>query len=493
MGPQSYDRLSALDNSFLLLERPNACMHVASLALYEAAPLASAEGGVDFERIRAALAGILHRIPRYRQKLAWVPLEGSPVWVDDASFNLDYHLRHTTLPRPGSEAQLKQLAARLMAQRLDRARPLWELWVIEGISGGRFAHLNKIHHCMIDGMAGVDIMHVMMSPDPAAQPELELPFVPRAVPTPKELLRDEISRRVSQVADLIRDAGRRGEAAGEMRGALRNRLRAAGDTISSALRPSSPTPINRPVGAHRRFDWLTLPLDELRRIRAALGGSLNDVVLAIVTGAVREFLTYRRVPLDGLDFRVMAPVSVRVESERGALGNHVSAWILPLPVAEEKPRERLLQIAQLTGERKASESAVGAQTLTRLAEWMPATLLSLGARQASRIQPFNLVVTNVPGPQVPLYLIGARMLEIHPMVPLMDNLGLGIALFSYAGRLHWGFNADYELVPDLEQFLSLIERAFAELRDLAAQATRPPPPDRRKRRPRRVAHGDVVA
>jgi len=468
---RNYEPLTALDHSFLLLERPNAYMHVASTAIHDARPLRNAEGGIDLPRIRRAIAGVLHRIPRYRQKLAFVPIDRSPVWVDDEGFNLDYHIRHTSLPRPGDERQIKQLSARVMAQRLDRARPLWELWVVEGLEGDRLALISKTHHCMIDGVSGVDLLNVILSPHPTGEVVEAPPFAPRPAPSPLELLRDELQRRTARGLLAFRNAR---ALLGEARDARREilvRLRAAAETVGIALRPASATPLNQSVGPHRRFDWWSLPLADLKRVRRRLGGSLNDVVLTVVTGAVRRFFEYRRVDVTGLDFRVMAPVSVRKTDERGALGNRVSAWFVPLPLAESNPARQLRDISQNTAELKESKSAVGAELLTQVADWTPTTLLSLGARNLTRLQSFNLVVTNVPGPQAPLFLLGSHMKECYPMVPIMEGLGLGIALFSYDGKLCWGFNADYELVPDLDRFVTFTREAFADL--LAASGERP--------------------
>ena len=476
---RNYEPLTALDNSFLLLERPNACMHVASTAIHDARPLRNAEGGIDLPRIRRAIAGVLHRIPRYRQKLAFVPIDRSPVWVDDEGFNLDYHIRHTSLPRPGDERQIKQLSARVMAQRLDRARPLWELWVVEGLAGDRLALISKTHHCMIDGVSGVDLLNVILSPHPTGEIVEAPPFAPRPAPSPLELLRGELQRRTARGLLAFRNAR---ALLGEARDARREilvRLRAAAETVGIALRPASATPLNQSVGPHRRFDWWSLPLADLKLVRRRLGGSLNDVVLTVVTGAVRRFFEYRRVDVTGLDFRVMAPVSVRKTDERGALGNRVSAWFVPLPLAEPDPALQLRAISENTAELKESQSAVGAELLTQVADWTPTTLLSLGARNLTRLQSFNLVVTNVPGPQAPLFLLGSHMKECYPMVPIMEGLGLGIALFSYDGKLCWGFNADYELVPDLDRFVTFTRESFADL--LAASGEPPalsegPPP-----------------
>jgi WS/DGAT/MGAT family acyltransferase len=463
----NYDRLSALDNSFLLFEKPNAYTHVASTQIFEAGPLRLEDGGIDFDAIKKAHAAILHRIPRYRQVLQWVPMTSQPVWVDDPHFDLDFHLRHTSLPNPGSERQLKRLSARIMQQHLDRARPLWETWVVEGLEGDRFAMISKVHHCMIDGVSGVDIMQLLMSPDPDAELETPPPFVPRQAPGGAELVRDEIKRRISLPFDAIRDLRALARGSTDLQQELRTRLRAVANTVGATLGGASETPINQPIGPHRRFDWFRTEIGEIKQIRKSLGGSLNDVVLTAVTGAFRRFLTNRGVSLDELEFRVMTPVSVRSESERGALGNRVSTWIFPLPIDVADPREQLARISEKTKELKESKQAVGADVLLQAAEWTPATLLSLAARNLTRMTPFNTVVTNVPGPQQPMYTLGARLVEVYPHVPLVDNLGIGIALMSYDGRMHWGINADRDLVPDLHEFALAVEAAFAELREIA--------------------------
>jgi len=467
MPRYSYDRLTALDNSFLLLEKPHAYMHVASTAIYEMGPLGTPEGGVDIDLIKRGVTGALHRIPRYRQKLAWIPLERQPVWVDDGRFNLDYHLRHASLPRPGDEEQLKRLSARIMGQRLDRTRPLWEMWIVEGLEEDRFAVISKVHHCMIDGVSGVDLMTLLMSTSADAEIPEAPPYVPRPEPSGFELLRNEVGRRMRLPLEAARDIRTFINEARDVRQEFLSRFRAMAETIGTTLRPASATPLNQRVGPHRHFDWATMEIREIKELRRTLGGSLNDVVLTIATGAVRRFLQQRRVDPAKLDFRVLAPVSVRTQDQGGTFGNRVSAWIVPLPVGEPDPLAQLKAISRTTAELKRSKQAVGAEVLTQVAEWTPATLLSLGARNATRLLPFNLVVTNIPGPQVPLYLLGAKMQQIYPYVPLADNLGLGIALFSYDGALAWGFNADYELVPDLDQFVQAIRASLQALREAA--------------------------
>ncbi len=472
MARYAYDRLTALDTSFLILEKPNAYMHVASTQIYDAAPLRQADGGIDFDAVKRAHAAVLHLIPRYRQKLRWIPIVGHPVWVDDDRFNLDYHIRHTSLPRPGTDDQLKRLSARIMQQHLDRERPLWETWVVEGLEGDRFALVTKVHHCMIDGVSGVDLLKTLLSPAPDGRLPEAPPFIPRPAPGTFELLRDEIARTVGLPFQAVRDVRGFLREAVDVRRELGVRGRALAETLGVTLRSASETPLNRTIGPHRRFEWLRMDVSEIKDARRRLGvGTLNDVVLTIVTGALRRFFQRRQVNPASLDFRVMTPVSVRATDERGTLGNRVSAWVFELPLGESDPRRQLAAIAARTAELKESKQAVGAALLTQVAEWTPSTLLSLGARNSTRLLPFNLVVTNVPGPQQPMYLLGSEILEAYPHVPLAENLGLGIALLSCNGTLCWGLNADYDLVPDLDFFARTLRESFEDVKRAASAAS----------------------
>ena len=470
----TYERLTVLDNSFLLTESPTNHMHVAGTATYEAGPLKTASGGIDVKKIRQYVESRLHLIPRYRQVLAYTPIEGHPVWVDDQHFNIEYHVRHTSLPRPGDPELLKALSGRIMSQQLDRSKPLWEMWVVEGLDNGdHFAILSKIHHCMVDGMSSVDLMAVLLSIEPTDRVDPPVRWIPRPRPSWWQMMSAETARRARIPLDTISGFGQLLKDVRDPRSDIRTMWRAARGMLGSSLRTVSDTPLNKPIGPHRRFDWLAMDLGEVKNVRKRLGGSLNDVVLTTVTGAVQRFLEGRRVHVDFLDFRVMAPVSVRSAEEKGTLGNRVSAWIIELPLAERSPRARLQKISETTARLKETKQAMGAEILSRVAEWTPSTLLSLASSMMTRALPFNLVVTNVPGPQVPLYLLGAKMLDNYGQVPLTDYLGLGIVLFSYAGKLCWGFNADWDLVPDLRDFVTAVEESFAELQSTAGVATRP--------------------
>ena len=462
MSRYSYDRLSIQDTSFLFFENEHVHMHVAATQIFETGPLRTESGGVDIDAFKSAIRAVLPRVPRYRQKLKWIPVWNQPVWIDDRQFNLDYHIRHTSLPRPGTDRQLKLLAARVMSQQLDRERPLWETWVVEGLEGDRFAVITKIHHCMIDGASGVDLSYILMSTSPDYQPPEEVPgFIPRPEPSSAELLRDETLRRAALPLEAVRGIQNFVAQAQDVREELRIRLAAVGELLGASLTPSSPTPINGDLGPHRRFDWFTMPLEAVREARRKLDCTLNDVVLAVVAGAVRDFMKSRQVDPASLDFRVSAPVSVRREEDRGKMGNQVSSWIVPLPLGEEDPVERVREIHARTQELKESRQALGVEMIMGAADFAGTMLLSLGSRASSG--PINTIVTNVPGPQVPLYMLGAKLEAMYPQVPLLEDMGLGIALMSYDGKLCWGFNADYEMVPDLKDFAQRIQTSFEQL------------------------------
>lgn len=469
MSWKPYERLSAQDTSFLLIEDEHAYMHVAGVSIYELGPLRTEDGGVDFERIERSTRALLPRIPRNRQKLKWIPLQNHPVWVDDPNFNLHYHLRHTSLPRPGTERQLKRMAARIMSQPLDRSKPLWESWVIEGLEGDRFAIITKVHHCMIDGITGVNLGEIMMSskPDPDREIPEPPPYVPRRTPGDRELLLDELRRRAALPFAALRSLGARAaeeEPESEKEGeSLASRAGGVAETFRWVAEGPGETPLNAPIGPHRRFDWLSMDLEEVKTVRKALGGSLNDVVLATVAGAVRIFFLNRGIDATEMPFRVMTPVSVRRESEQGQLGNRVSAWVVDLPIGEKDPIERLASLSDRTTDLKETHQAEGTDMLMQAADWLPGIVFAVGARFVGQALPFNMVVTNVPGPQQPRYMLGAKLLESYGLVPLLGNLGLGIALGSYNGRLQWGFNADWEIVPDLHEFVQAVESAFDEL------------------------------
>jgi len=471
MPRYAYERLSAQDYSFLLAENEAAPMHVSAIGIFEAEALRNgrgeAAGEIDIARFRAAIEGILHWIPRYRQKLAWIPVENWPTWVDDRHFDLGYHIRHIALPNPGTREQLREIAGRIFSRRLDRQRPLWEIWVIEGLEkGSQVAVLNKIHHCMVDGAAGADLSTILFSPSPQYEASKPLPYYPRPAPTSIELLADRVREALAVPQQALRAARRlAGSDRGALFGEVTARAHALAELAALAFQPASESPINGELSPNRRVDWLTMPLDDVRELRGALRCTINDVVLATVTGALRRYLFRRRVDPARLDFRVSIPVNRRTAENAKAMGNHVSTWIIRLPLDQPDPLDQVDAIRRQTAERKQSNAALALDTVMMAAEYLPVGWLKRGVGLVQG--QVNTIVTNVPGPQFPLYTVGARLLGMYPIVPLIPGCGLGIALFSYEGKLCWGFNADYHLIPNLEDFAEDVASAFESLRQAA--------------------------
>jgi WS/DGAT/MGAT family acyltransferase len=490
----NYERLSALDASFLGLEDSRYHMHVGGVMLFEAGALRTEEGGLDIDRIRQAIHARLHLVPRFRQRLAYLPYERLPIWIDDEHFRLAYHVRHTALPKPGDERQLKRLVGRIMSQALDRGRPLWEMWFVEGMQDDTFALISKTHHCMIDGISAADLISVIMEAVPSAEPGAPQPWTPRPRPSDTRLVVDEVRRRLAQPWELV---GSLREAAQHPEIALRrieNALSAIGEALAPALTPASETPLNVEVGPSRRFDWIPMEVGRFKAVKNTLGGTLNDVVLATVSGALRRFFIARGANPDVMDVRAQVPVSVRTEDERGHLGNRVTELVAPLPVHLADPVARLDAVRRTMGDLKESKQALGGEVLTAIADWTVPNLLVQAVRLGQRARPFNLIVTNVPGPQIPLYFLGCQMRTTYPVVPLFHNLCLVVGLFSYDGGLYWGLNADWEQVPDLHDFVAAIQESFEELEARAARAaTRAATPRaRRARRPRRTKRASAA-
>jgi WS/DGAT/MGAT family acyltransferase len=454
------DRLTGLDASFLHMERAGAHMHVASAILFDGEP-------PDHEEFRDHIESRLHLVPRFRQKLRFVPFDqGRPVWVDDPFLNLDYHVRRTALPAPGSEEQLRNLAARIFSQQLDRTKPLWELWLVEGLEDDRFAVIGKSHHALVDGVSGVDITTVLFDLEeaPAQLPARPPKWAPRPEPTDLELLAGALRERATSPREFVRG----------VRAALRGPrqvLRGIVDTgkFLEGVAAAPSTPFNVEIGPHRRIAFVRGDLGDFKRVKNAHGGTVNDVVLSVVAGALGNYLRARGHDTEDLKMRAMVPVSVRADEEHGALGNRISAMMAPLPVFSQDPVERLRLISETMGDLKGSGQAVGAELLTKLTDFAPPTIAS----QAARLQPaqrfFNLVVTNVPGPQFPLFLMGRRMSSIFPLVPLARRQALCVGIMSYDGKIDFGLVGDYDAMADLDSFALDLEGAIAE-----AVATAPP-------------------
>lgn len=472
------DRLSALDSAFLHLEDDStAHMHVASVMVFEG------KAPTPQELIDHVLSR-LHLVPRYRQRLAYVPLgQGRPIWTDDPHFNPRYHIRHTALPRPADEAALKQLAGRLFSQRLDRSKPLWEIWLVQRMAGGRFALIAKTHHALVDGISGVDITTVLFDPAvgaPGAKSSTARPPAPwtaRPLPGAAKLLGEALLERTTVPAEMTRGARALLRAPRRAASQLKDSLASIGaTTIAGVSAPAPASPFNVDIGPHRRYTFLDGDLAQFKAIKDSLGGTLNDVVLASVSIALGRYLRAQGHDTEGLTLKAMVPVSVRADVDRKshppALGNHVAAMWAPLPVGEEDPVACLRQIARAMHDLKRSGQAVGAQVLIDLAGFAPPTILSQAARLQARQRFFNLVVTNVPGPQFPLYLLGRRLQVLYPVVPLARRQALGIAVMSYDGHLGFGLLADYDALPELEGLAGDLRWAVSALARAAGLSTR---------------------
>jgi diacylglycerol O-acyltransferase / wax synthase len=452
------DRLSAIDASFLAQEKQSSHMHVGALVIFEG-PAPSHE---DFS---AHIQSRLRLVPRYRQKLAFPRFEmGRPFWVDDPTFNIDYHVRHTALPRPGSDDQLRQLAGRIFSQRLDRSKPLWEVWLIQGFEGGKFAVISKTHHALVDGVSGVDIATVLFDLQPVPpEVEEEDEWVPSPAPSDVELVAEGVKGLIRTPVSL---AGRAIGAIGSPGRSLEQAREAAegiGEVVWAGMNPAPDVPLNVPIGPHRRVRWVQSRLSDFKEIKNGLGGTVNDAVLAVVAGALGRWLRTRGVRTEGLELRALVPVSIRSQDEQGALGNRIAAMRGPLPVYVKDPVERLRQVQESMGNLKQSKQALGAEVIAGLTDFAPPTLLAQASRLNFSTRLFNLIVTNVPGPQFPLYLLGREMLEIVPIAFLPENHALAVAIMSYNGKVDFGLLADYDAMPDVEEFGAMLEDALAEL------------------------------
>ena len=468
------DRLSGLDASFLHLEDSSAHMHVAGVMLFEGPP-------PPYDDLLEAFERRLPLVPRYRQRLAFVPLgQGRPKWVDDPHLNLRYHVRATALPSPGSERQLMDLAGRVFSQQLDRDKPLWEVWLVEGLEGDRFAMLSKTHHALVDGISGVDIMSVLFdsSPEPVVPPDAGDRWLPRPLPSSAQMLAEALLERATMPAEVARSVRAVFRGPRRILGAARDAAVGVGAMAWAGLNPAPASPYNRPIGPHRRFTWMRASLRDIKGIKDSLGGTVNDVVLATVAGALGRHLRRRGHGTDGLELKAMVPVSVRQDVERGALGNRVAAIMAPLPVWCQEPVARLDIVREELKELKSGGQAVGAQVLTELSGFAPSTIMDQASRLMARQRFFNLVVTNVPGPQFPLYLMGRRMLDPFPMVPLAKGQGIGVALLSYDGAMNFGVVGDFDLLWDLDEFSADLYDSLAELAVAAGIDLRTPEPVR---------------
>lgn len=465
----SMEWMSPMDASFLHIEGHNNPMHIGGLSIFEGpAP--------PFERLEEMVSGRLDAVPRYRQKVRFVPLGlGRPVWVDDPHFNLAYHLRHSALPAPGTEDILRRQAARIFAHRLDRRKPLWEIWMLEGLSENRWALLSKVHHCMVDGVAATDLMTVMF--DEVSSEGAGSGWQPAPEPSDAELVLRTLAHQAlnpSEQLRMVRAATRRPRATISQGREFVRALASA----SGLLRPLGSTSLVGPVGPHRAWSTAHIYLSDVKAIRGALGGTVNDVVLTVVAGGLRELLSSRGEAVQGRAVRALVPVSVRRPGEKGVYNNRVSAMFADLPVGIVDPVERLARVRQQMDGLKQSKQAVAGEVLTSLSGFAPPLLLALGGRLAARAPSLGVHtgVTNVPGPQTSLQTLGRRMLESFPFVPVIGRVRTSIAIFSYDGGLYFGITGDYDSSPDITVLTTGIEASMRELLARAGGDPVAPPP-----------------
>jgi diacylglycerol O-acyltransferase / wax synthase len=462
------ERLTAVDASFLTNESGTSHMHIGGILIFEGpAP--------DYVDLVEHVRGRLEKVPRFRQRIVEPPLEaGRPLWADDVNFNLSYHIRHTALPRPGGEDQLKRLAGRVFSQQLDRSKPLWEMWLVPGLERERFAILTKTHHAMVDGIAGVDIGTVLFDLEPIPEPATpEDSWKPDPHPSTAQLIARGVSDAVEaplKLAGRAVDALLHPEAAAHR---AAEALEGLGEVAAAFADPAPDVPLNQQIGPHRRFAMARSELATFKRIKDTFGGTVNDVVLAVVTGALRGWLHTRGIRTEGLELRALVPVSVRTEDERGQVGNALAAMRGPLPVYVEDPARRLRVVSEQMEGLKRSKQALGAEVIARFNDFAPPTLLAQAARINFSTRLFNLIVTNVPGPQIPLYVLGRELEEVFPVAFLPPNHALAVAIMSYNGRICFGLLADYDTLDEVDEIARGLERSLAELEEAAAAAAAP--------------------
>ncbi|HXO66487.1 MAG TPA: wax ester/triacylglycerol synthase family O-acyltransferase, partial [Candidatus Dormibacteraeota bacterium] len=467
-------RLSALDAAFLNLESEHEPMHVAGLYIFEGRPEIPGRPGVPglFQTVEERL----HLVPRYRQRVQKVPLGlGHPVWVDDPDFDLAYHLRRLALPRPGGKKELLEVVARLHSRILDRSRPLWEMYIIEGLQRARVAIYFKTHHAMVDGISAVDVATILLDFDATGwKPERSEPFrPPPRLPTPAELVGDVVKETTGAIMGtagrLLQSPARAPRAL--VGGALQaTQLR----DLLSMLRPVPTGPLNTRVGGARRIELVDVPLCRVKAIKDVLGGSVNDVFLTAVGEAINAFLVHRGEDVgDALTYRVMVPVSMRDESDRLALGNRLAAMFANIPVGRMPARKRLQMVTRQMKQLKQKQQASVADQLVALTSSAPAPLHALASRLGINTQRMvNLVVSNVPGVDVPVYAGGARLLQAYPLLPVAANLSVVVCVASYNGGMYFGVVGDYHGFPDLDVLAGGIEGGIENLE--RAAGVRPP-------------------
>jgi WS/DGAT/MGAT family acyltransferase len=477
-----YETLKPTDYGFLVHESPKEHMHVMGLATFSSGPLATKDGGVDFEKLKKAVSDVLHRVPRYRQKLMWLEEEKAsllgkvaswvqpnteypPVWIDDDEFELDFHVRHTSLPHPGTDEQLKILVGQIMSQQLDRSRPLWEMYIVEGLPNNSFAAITKMHHCLVDGESGIDLTAVLMHIDPNFVPEDGPEFKPRRAPSQAELKKETRRARFLKPWNVIKDLRELSKESDNFGKELLERGKAVGTLVKTSMgQKRVDSPINGETSAQRCYEWLDLPLAEVKKAAKSQGGTINDAILTIVTGAMREYCGKRGFDIDNDPFRVSAPVSMRKHTGKktaeGEMGNEITQWTVPLPVHESSPKKQFAAIHAETEALKDSTAVLAAQTITSILSLSPGLM---GSMMGMATYAVNTVVTNMRGPDFALYQCGAQMQVARPIVPLNGGLGVVVGILSYNGVVSFGLSGDPAIMADLKEFREMLEKSHRAL------------------------------
>lgn len=471
--PQLNQRLTSMDASFLYFEKKEAPLHIGGIHVFD--------GEIPFESFREMVAAKLPMLPRYHQKVIPAPFNvGHPTWEFDPDFNINRHIFHLQVEAPGTLNELRLLAERVLMGMLDRGKPLWEIYVISGMDGNRSALVSKVHHAMVDGISGVDLMKVMfdMSPNPKPTPKLEALVAPARSA--------DMTR--SFIDGVLGAAEERMNSWNEFQKGLLNMTQTflkeptrplnqtSTNVMSSMAAPVTLMPWNKANSGEQRLGWTEFSFAEARAIRAAIGGTVNDVVLTVLSGAAARYLELHNAKTSGRNLRVMVPVSMRREDQRGALGNLVSVLPVELPLDIKDPLERYSQLSKKTGVLKGAGIAEGINLMTALMGTVPASLQAfVGTLTSTPVPPFNIVCTNVPGPQIPLYVLGQRMTHSYPYIPIGFAVGVSMGILSYDQKLFIGVSGDKNGMPDVDRFMAFLNEAFAELRNAAGVSESKPP------------------
>jgi diacylglycerol O-acyltransferase / wax synthase len=469
MAVSHLDRLSATDASFLSQENEASHMHIGGVCIFEGPP-------PSYDEFVEHVEARLHLVPRYRQKLAWPPLQsGKPVWVDDPRLNLEYHVRHSSLPAPGDDDQLALLIGRIFSQRLDRSKPLWEMWLVQGLEGNRFVLISKTHHALVDGISGVDLATVLFdaNPVPVGLTPPVRPWEPKPEPSEAHLLAKAAENVAKTPIRLGRRALRTARHPKHTVARATELAQGVGEIGWNLMNPAPKVPLNADIGSHRTYRWVHSSLADFKVVKDAFGGTVNDVVLAVTAGALRRWLRARGIRTQGLELRALVPVSLRTEEDRGMMGNRLAVFRAPLPVYAEDPVERLRLVREEMSKVKQSKQVMGAEALVALNDFAPPTVLAQASRLNFSTRLFNLIVTNVPGPQFPLYVLGRELESVVPVAFLPERHALAVANFSYNGKISFGLLGDFDAMEDIDIVRDGLIDSLRELVD-AAKAQRAP-------------------